>query len=79
MPPCKRLCPASGAPGVQHPGCGTLGAPDPVSKAEVIAQWHEALPRMAEMTFTYPDIGHFSEGPEMARSILEMNWPDEHR
>ena len=51
---------------------------DPVGKAEVIAQWHQALARMAEMTFTYPDVGHSVEevkGPEMARSILEMNWP----
>ena len=58
---------------------GHFGRPDPVGKAEVIAQWHEALPRMAEMTFIHPSVGPFSEevkGPEMAQSILEMNWPD---
>ena len=57
---------------------GHFGRPDPVGKAEVIAQWHEALPRMVERTFTYPDAGHFVEevkGPEIAQSILEMNWP----
>ena len=58
---------------------GHFGRPDPVGKAEVIAQWHEALPLMAEMTFIHPGAGHFSEevkGPEMAESILEMNWPE---
>ena len=67
-----------GLAGRNIPAAGHFGAMDPVGKAEVIAQWHEALPRMAEMTFIYPDIGHFIEetkGPEMARSILEMNWP----
>ena len=57
---------------------GHFGQPDPVGKAEVLAQWHEALPRMVERTFTYPDVGHFVEevkGPEIAQSILEMNWP----
>ncbi len=59
---------------------GHFGELDPVGKAEVIAQWHEALPQMAERTFTYPDVGHFVEevkGPEMAQSILEMNWPQD--
>ena len=58
---------------------GHFGRPDPVGKAEVITQWHAALPRMAEMTFLHPGVGHFSEevkGPEMAQSILEMNWSD---
>ena len=67
-----------GLAGRNIPAAGHFGAQDPVGKAEVIAQWHEALPRMAEMTFIYPDGGHFIEetrGPEMARSILEMNWP----
>ena len=59
---------------------GHFGQLDPLGKAEVIAQWREAFPRMAGMTFTYPDVGHFSEevkGAEMARSILDMNWPEE--
>lgn len=54
--------------------------PDPVGKEEVIAQWHEAMPRMAEMTYNHAGAGHFSEevkGPEMAKSVLEMNWPDQ--
>ena len=57
---------------------GHFGQIDPMGKDEVIAQWHQALPRMAEQTFTYPDVGHFVEefkGPEMAQSILRMNWP----
>ena len=69
-----------GLAGRNIPAVGHFGALDPVGKAEVIAQWHEALPRMAGMTFTYPDIGHFIEetkGPEMAQSILEMNWPNQ--
>ena len=58
---------------------GYFGALDPVGKVEVIAQWHAALPRMAELTYTYPDIGHFIEeikGAEMAHTILAMNSPD---
>ena len=58
---------------------GYFGELDPLGKTEVVAQWHEALPRMVERTFIYPDVGHFIEevkGPEMAQSILEMNWPD---
>ena len=67
-----------GAAGRNIDAAGHFGQLDPVGKAAVIAQWHAALPRMAERTFTYPDEGHFIEevkGPEMAQSILEMNWP----
>ena len=67
-----------GAAGRNIEASGHFGQLDPVGKAEVIAQWHAALPRMAERTFTYPDEGHFIEevrGPEMAQSILRMNWP----
>ena len=38
-----------------------------------------ALPRMAEMAFIHPGVGHFSEeakGPEMAQLVLAMNWPE---
>lgn len=55
---------------------GHFGSWDPCGKASVIRQWHEALPRMRERTHVYRNNGHFIEeyrGPEIARSILEMN------
>ena len=50
-----------GAAGRNIDAAGHFGQLDPVGKAEVIAQWHTALPRMAERTYAYPNEGHFVE------------------
>lgn len=67
---------AWGASGRNIPACGFFGQWDACGKDSVIAQWHKALPNMANDTHTFPDIGHFIEeykGPEMAASILKMH------
>ncbi len=65
-----------GAAGRNIPAAGHFGAYDPCGKDSVIRQWHEAFPRMARLTHSYPDIGHFVEehkGTEIAASILALN------
>lgn len=57
------------------PACGYFGQWDACGKDSVIAQWHEALPRMREATHRFADIGHFIEeykGPEIGQGILDM-------
>ena len=64
-----------GAAGRNIPVRGFFGQWDPCGKDEVIAQWHAALPNMANATRTYPEVGHFIEeykGSEMAVALLEM-------
>ena len=72
-----RMIPAAWGPeGQDIDVCGYFGGWDACGKASVVSQWHEALPRMVENTFLFPDIGHFIEeykGPEMAESILAIN------
>lgn len=68
-----------GAAGANLPAAGHFGAWDPCGKPSVIAQWHEALPRMRERTHLYPGFGHFIEeykGAEIATSILELHGVD---
>ena len=69
--------PRVGARGAQHRSCRALRSAGPGGQGGGHAQWHQALPRMTEMTFIHPDVGHFCQevkGPEMAQSILEINW-----
>lgn len=57
------------------PACGFFGQWDACGKDSVIAQWHEALPRMVQRTERYGDVGHFIEeykGPEIGQGILDM-------
>ena len=57
------------------PACGFFGQWDACGKDSVIAQWHEALPRMKEATQRYPDVGHFVEeykGAEIGQGIVDM-------
>lgn len=56
--------------------CGYFGQWDACGKDSVIAQWHQALPKMESNTFKFEDVGHFIEeykGEEMAAAILGMN------
>lgn len=67
---------AWGPSGRNIPVCGYFGQWDACGKDSVIAQWHKALPQMAEETHRFPNIGHFIEeykGAEMAASILNMH------
>ena len=56
--------------------CAYFGRWDACGKESVERQWIEALPQLADNTFSFPDVGHFIEeykGPEMASSILALN------
>lgn len=64
-----------GRAGRDIPACGYFGGWDACGKPSVVAQWHEALPRMRADTHCFPGIGHFIEeykGPEIAASILAL-------
>lgn len=66
---------AWGPDGRDIAACGYFGQWDACGKDSVIAQWHAALPQMADETHVFGDIGHFIEeykGAEMAASIVEM-------
>lgn len=55
------------------PAAGHFGQWDACGKDSVIAQWTEALPRMADDLHRYPDCGHFVEethGDAIAQSVL---------
>lgn len=57
------------------PAAGFFGRWDPCGKQEVVAQWHRALPRMAQATWCFDDCGHFIEevkGVEIAEQILAL-------
>ncbi len=71
----RTLAEAWGPAGRDLPVCGYFGEWDACGKPSVVAQWHEALPRMRDDTHRFPDVGHFIEeykGPEIAASILAM-------
>lgn len=62
------------------PAAGAFGQWDPCGKDEVIAQWHQALPKMQPATLRLPKVGHFVEeywGSEIARQILALNFSSE--
>ena len=57
------------------PAAGWFGTWDACGKESVVRQWHEALPRLAERTRTFPDVGHFieeSKGREIGDSIADL-------
>lgn len=59
----------------QCPAAGHFGQWDACGKDSVIAQWTDALPRMADDLHRYPDCGHFVEevrGDAIARSVLRI-------
>ena len=59
------------------PAAGVFGQWDPCGKDEVIAQWHEVLPKMKMATLKYPDVGHFVEEvkwKEISSEILRLNF-----
>lgn len=65
-----------GAEGANIPGCLHFGEWDALAKDSVIAQWHNALPSLAERTTKYARTGHFVEeqkGPEIGQSIIEIS------
>jgi pimeloyl-ACP methyl ester carboxylesterase len=71
----SRIAAEWGAAGRNLDAAGYFGGWDPCGKDSVIAQWHEALPRMRERTFRFPDIGHFIEeyqGEAMADTLHQM-------
>ena len=56
---------------------GVFGQWDPCGKDEVIAQWHEALPKMKRLTRKYRDVGHFVEEnkwKEIAEDLITLNF-----
>jgi len=58
------------------PAAGLFGQWDPCGKDEVIAQWCEALPRMADQLSVYLEESHFIEeakGPEIAEMLLAIS------
>lgn len=70
-----RIAAAWGPEGSAIGVVGHFGGWDACGKAEVIAQWQQALPQMTANTHAYPELGHFIEedkGPEIARSLLAL-------
>ncbi|MDD3761898.1 MAG: alpha/beta fold hydrolase [Nevskiales bacterium] len=71
----SRIAAAWGENGRNIDAAGYFGGWDPCGKDAVVAQWQQALPRMREATFRFPDVGHFIEeykGAEMADTLHRM-------